>query len=170
VKYSNPPPHGVRDTCRSRDSCILIQRSRADRTRTHHCDTNVSPNCMRSCTNLYATAQNTRSSLKSRQTPWPQFASELYRPSNRRLSAKLMPTLRITKIKPRGLLHLITLIHPNYCHYAVSSKFQSLHLSLAQIFFSALCFCSSHNVRYKVSHPYRTTGKIIVLHILIFTF
>jgi hypothetical protein len=26
------------------------------------------------------------------KTPWPQFASELYRPSDRRLSAKLVPT------------------------------------------------------------------------------
>jgi hypothetical protein len=30
--------------------------------------------------------------------------------------------------------------------------------------------CSSLNVRDQVSHPYRTTGKIIVLYILIFTF
>jgi hypothetical protein len=28
-----------------------------------------------------------------KQTPWPQSASELYRPSDRRLSAKLVPTL-----------------------------------------------------------------------------
>jgi hypothetical protein len=28
-----------------------------------------------------------------KQTPWPESASELYRPSNRRLSAKLVPTL-----------------------------------------------------------------------------
>jgi hypothetical protein len=26
------------------------------------------------------------------ETPWPEFASELYRPSDRRLSAKLVPT------------------------------------------------------------------------------
>jgi hypothetical protein len=30
--------------------------------------------------------------------------------------------------------------------------------------------CSSHNVRDKVTHPCRTTCKIIVLYILIFTF
>jgi hypothetical protein len=30
--------------------------------------------------------------LKTKQTPWPESASELYRPSDRRLSAKLMPT------------------------------------------------------------------------------
>jgi hypothetical protein len=28
----------------------------------------------------------------NKQTPWPKSASELYRPSNRRLSAKLAPT------------------------------------------------------------------------------
>jgi hypothetical protein len=29
----------------------------------------------------------------SKKTPWPESASELYRPNDRRLSAKLMPTL-----------------------------------------------------------------------------
>jgi hypothetical protein len=29
---------------------------------------------------------------KQKQTPWPEFASELYGPSDRRLSAKLVPT------------------------------------------------------------------------------
>jgi hypothetical protein len=29
---------------------------------------------------------------KRKQTPWPQSSSELYRPSERRLSAKLMPS------------------------------------------------------------------------------
>jgi hypothetical protein len=29
---------------------------------------------------------------KKKKTPWPQSASELYRPSERRLSAKLVPT------------------------------------------------------------------------------
>jgi hypothetical protein len=30
---------------------------------------------------------------KQKQTPWFQSASELYQPSDRRLSAKLVPTL-----------------------------------------------------------------------------
>jgi hypothetical protein len=43
------------------------------------------------------------------------------------------------------------------------------------ILLSALCsstfsLCSSLNVRDQVSHSYRTTGKIIVLYIIIFTF
>jgi hypothetical protein len=34
----------------------------------------------------------TRASLRWEKTPWPEPASELYRPSERRLSAKLVPT------------------------------------------------------------------------------
>jgi hypothetical protein len=30
---------------------------------------------------------------QQKKTPWPESASELYRPSDRRLSAKLVPTL-----------------------------------------------------------------------------
>jgi hypothetical protein len=30
---------------------------------------------------------------RSKKTPWPQSASELYRPSDRRLSAELVPTV-----------------------------------------------------------------------------
>jgi hypothetical protein len=29
---------------------------------------------------------------KNKQTPWPQSASELYQPGDRRLSAKIVPT------------------------------------------------------------------------------
>jgi hypothetical protein len=32
------------------------------------------------------------SEMLNKQTPWPESASELYRPSDRRLSAKLVPT------------------------------------------------------------------------------
>jgi hypothetical protein len=38
------------------------------------------------------------------------------------------------------------------------------------LFSNTLSLCSSLNVREHVSHPYRTTGKIVVLSILIFTF
>jgi hypothetical protein len=38
------------------------------------------------------------------------------------------------------------------------------------LFSNTLSLCSSLNVRDQVSHPYRTTGKIIVLYIQIFTF
>jgi hypothetical protein len=36
-----------------------------------------------------------------KKTPWPEFASEIYRPSDRRLSAKLMPTFAGWRV-PRG--------------------------------------------------------------------
>jgi hypothetical protein len=56
-------------------------------------------------------------------------------------------------------------------HYVVFSTLPSLHLSSVQLFSSnTLSLCSSLNVRDQVSHPYRTTGKIIVLYILIFMF
>jgi hypothetical protein len=48
-------------------------------------------------------------------------------------------------------------------HYVVFFNLQSLHLALIQIF-------SFLNVRDQVSHPYRTTGKSIVLYIRISTF
>jgi len=38
------------------------------------------------------------------------------------------------------------------------------------MFSNTLCFLSSRNVSDQVSHPYKTTGKIIVLYILIFKF
>jgi hypothetical protein len=37
------------------------------------------------------------------------------------------------------------------------------------ILLNTLSLCSSLNVRDQVPHPYRTTGRIIVLYILIFT-
>jgi hypothetical protein len=41
---------------------------------------------------------------------------------------------------------------------------------LSALFSDTLSVCSSLNVRDEVSHPYRTTGSIIVLYILIFMF
>jgi len=38
------------------------------------------------------------------------------------------------------------------------------------MFSNTLSFPSSRNVNDQVSHPYKTTGKIIVLYILIFKF
>jgi hypothetical protein len=38
------------------------------------------------------------------------------------------------------------------------------------ILLSTLNLCSSYNDRDQVSHSYRTTGKIIISYILIFTF
>jgi hypothetical protein len=41
---------------------------------------------------------------------------------------------------------------------------------LSTLLSNTLSLCSSLNIRGKVSHPYRTTGKSIVLYILIFVF
>jgi hypothetical protein len=42
-------------------------------------------------------------------TPWPESASELYRPSDRRLSAKLVPTFA-----DRGC-HVVSVTDPHGC-------------------------------------------------------
>jgi hypothetical protein len=44
--------------------------------------------------------------LAKNETPWPESASELYRPSDRRLSAKLVPTFA-----DRGC-HLVSMADP----------------------------------------------------------
>jgi hypothetical protein len=44
------------------------------------------------------------------------------------------------------------------------------NILLSTLFSNTLRLCASLNIRDHVSHPYRTTGKIIVLYILIFTF
>jgi hypothetical protein len=65
---------------------------------------------------------------------------------------------------------------PNYTCWRVKLwSLLSLHLSSDQIFSQHPVLkhpqsISSLNVREQVSHPYRTTDKIIVLHILIFMF
>jgi hypothetical protein len=50
---------------------------------------------------------------------------------------------------------------------ALSPFGRNIHLST--LFSNTLSLCSSLNVREQVSHPYRTTGKIVVLYILIIT-
>jgi hypothetical protein len=54
-------------------------------------------------------------------------------------------------------------------HYAVSSNLPSLQLSSAPFSYT-LSLCSSLNVRDKISHLQKATGKIIVLYVLIFMF
>ena len=44
------------------------------------------------------------------------------------------------------------------------------NILLKTIFSNTLSFLSSLNVSDQVSHPYKTTGKIILLYILIFKF
>jgi hypothetical protein len=52
----------------------------------------------------------------------------------------------------------------------VTSSLLGPNILLSTLFSNTLNLCSSLNVRDKVSHPYKTIGKIIGLYILIFTF
>ena len=55
-------------------------------------------------------------------------------------------------------------------HSSVTSSLLGPNILLNTMFSNTLSFLSSRNVNYQVSHPYKTTGKIIVLYILIFKF
>jgi hypothetical protein len=52
----------------------------------------------------------------------------------------------------------------------VTSSLFGPNILLSTLFSNTLSLCSSLNVRDQVSHPYSTTDKIIVLHVLIFEF
>jgi hypothetical protein len=88
-------------------------------------------------------------------------------------------TMRATYPACIILLDLITRIIFGEEYTSLSSSLCSFLLlprpSWDQIFSSAPCsytlsLCSSLNVSNQVSHPYKTTGKIIVFYILIFIF
>ena len=51
-------------------------------------------------------------------------------------------------------------------HSPVTSSLLGPNILLNTIFSNILSFLSSRNVRDQVSHPYKTTGKIIILYIL----
>ena len=55
-------------------------------------------------------------------------------------------------------------------HSAVTSSLLGPNILLNTMFSNTLSFLSSRNVSDQFSHPYKTTGKIIVLYILIFKF
>ena len=57
----------------------------------------------------------------------------------------------------------------NLLHSSITSSLLGPNIVLNTIFSYTLSFLSSHNVNNQVSHPYKTTGKIIVLYILIFS-
>src|SRR5215813_1644980 len=58
----------------------------------------------------------------------------------------------------------------NFLHFPVTSSLLGPNTLLNTLFSNSLSLRSSLNVSDQVSHPYRTTGKIIVLYILIFSF
>jgi hypothetical protein len=49
-------------------------------------------------------------------------------------------------------------------HSPVASSLLGPNILLSTLFSNTLSLCSSLNVRDQVSHPYKTTGKIIVLY------
>ena len=58
----------------------------------------------------------------------------------------------------------------NLVHSPVTSSLLGPNILLNTMFSNTLIFLSSRRVNDQVSHPYKTTGKIIVLYILIFKF
>jgi hypothetical protein len=58
----------------------------------------------------------------------------------------------------------------SFLQHPVISSLSSQNILLSTLFSNTLSICSSLKVRDQVSHPYRTTGKILVLCILIFMF
>jgi hypothetical protein len=58
----------------------------------------------------------------------------------------------------------------SYLQPPVTSSLLGQNILLSSLFSNTLNLCSSLNVRDQVSHQYKTTGKIIDLYILIFTF
>ena len=58
----------------------------------------------------------------------------------------------------------------SFLHSPVHSTFLGPNILLSNLFPNTLSLRSSLNVCDHVSYPYKTTGNIIVLHILIFTF
>ena len=58
----------------------------------------------------------------------------------------------------------------NFLHSPVTPSFLDPNILLNTLFSNTLSLWSSCNVSDQVSHPYKTTGKIIVLYILIFKF
>jgi len=58
----------------------------------------------------------------------------------------------------------------NFLHSPVTSSLLGPNILLNTLFSNTLSQSLSHNVGDQVSHPYKATGKIIVLYILIFKF
>ena len=58
----------------------------------------------------------------------------------------------------------------SFLHSSVTSTLLGPNILLDTLFSNTLSVLSSLNVSDQVSHPYKTTGKIVVLYILIFIF
>jgi hypothetical protein len=58
----------------------------------------------------------------------------------------------------------------NILHPPATSSLLGPNILLSILFSNTLNLCSSLSMRDRVSHPYKTTGKIMVLYISIFMF
>jgi hypothetical protein len=58
----------------------------------------------------------------------------------------------------------------NFIRSPVTSSLLCPNIPLSTLFSNTLSLCSSLNVTDQVSHPYKTTGRIMVLYILTFKF
>jgi hypothetical protein len=58
----------------------------------------------------------------------------------------------------------------NFLHSPVTSSLFGPNILLSTLFSNTLSLCFSLHVRDQVSDPYRTTGKFIILYVLIFKF
>jgi hypothetical protein len=69
-------------------------------------------------------------------------------------------------------LILLNLIGEEYSflHPPVTPSFFGPNILLNTLFSNTVSLCSSLNARDHVSHPYITTGKVVVMYILTFTF
>ena len=56
----------------------------------------------------------------------------------------------------------------SFLHSPITSSLSDPNIPLNTLFWNTLSLRSSHNVNDQVSHPYKTTGKITILYILIF--
>jgi hypothetical protein len=58
----------------------------------------------------------------------------------------------------------------NFLHSPVTSSLLGPNILLRTLFSNTLSLCCSLNVRDQVLHPYKKTGRIMVLYVLTFTF
>jgi hypothetical protein len=54
----------------------------------------------------------------------------------------------------------------NFLHFPVTSSLLGPNIPLSTLFSNTLSLCTYLNVRDQVSHPYKTTGRIMVFYIL----
>jgi hypothetical protein len=69
-----------------------------------------------------------------------------------------------------GWILIIKLLTVQILHYPVTTSFLGPNILLRTLFPSFLSLCPYRNTRDQVSHQYKTTGRIMVLYILTFTF